>query len=69
VLVKMREGEIDSRRFDNTPGTWKHRTTELFNERHGLSALFCSGFPTRCRLRGVYARGIAQSLRPNRIRK
>jgi hypothetical protein len=50
VLVKMREQETNCRRFDNTPGTRKHGATELFNERHGLSALFCSGFLTRCRL-------------------
>ncbi len=50
VLVKMREQEINCRRFDNTPGTRKHRAIKLFNERHGLSALFCSGFLARCRL-------------------
>jgi hypothetical protein len=49
VLVKMREQETNCRRFDNTPGTQKHRATELFNERHGLSALSCSGFLARCR--------------------
>ena len=49
MLVKMREQETNCRRFDNTPGTRKHRATELFNERHGLSALFCSGFLARCR--------------------
>ena len=48
--MKMREQETNCRRFDNTPGTRKHRATELFNERHGLSALFCSGFLARCRL-------------------
>jgi hypothetical protein len=47
VLVKMREQETNCRRFDNTPGTRKHRATELFNERHGLSAPFCSGFLAR----------------------
>jgi hypothetical protein len=36
--------------FDNTPGTRKHSATELFNERHGLSAFFCSGFLAGCRL-------------------
>lgn len=50
MLVKMREQEASCRRFDNTPDTRKHRATELFNERHGLSALFCSGFLARCRL-------------------
>src|ERR1700686_1458833 len=50
VLVKMREQLTNCQRFDNTPGTRKHRATELFNERHGLSALFCSGFLARCRL-------------------
>ena len=49
MLVKMREQETNCRRFDNTPGTRKHRATELFNERHGLSALFCSGFLARSR--------------------
>src|SRR5271157_3073702 len=34
MLVKMREQETNCRRFDNTPGTRKHRATELFNERH-----------------------------------
>jgi hypothetical protein len=42
VLVKMRELETNYRRFDNTPGTRKHKATELFNERHGPSALFSS---------------------------
>ena len=50
MLVKMREQEPNCRQFDNTPGTRKHRATELFNERHGLSAFFCSGFLARCRL-------------------
>jgi hypothetical protein len=50
VLVKMREQETNCRRFDNTPGTRKHRATELFDERYGLSALFCSGFLARWRL-------------------
>ena len=36
MLVKIREEEVDCRRFDNTLGTPKHRATELFNERHGL---------------------------------
>ena len=54
VLVKMREQETNCRRLDNTPGTRKHRATELFNERHGLSALFCSGFLARYRLRRTY---------------
>ena len=53
MLVKMREQETNCRRFDNTPGTRKHRATELFNERHGLSALFCSGFLARCRPHGT----------------
>jgi len=50
VLEKMREQETSCRLFDNTPGTQKHRATELFNERHGLSALFCAGFRARCQL-------------------
>jgi hypothetical protein len=50
VLVKMREQEKDCRRFDNTPGTRKHRATELFNESDSLSALFCSGLLARYRL-------------------
>jgi hypothetical protein len=50
MLVKMREQETNCRRFDNTPGTRKHRATELINEHQGLSALFCSGFLARCRL-------------------
>lgn len=50
VLVKIREQEPNCRRFDNTPGTQKHRATEFFNERHVLSALFCLGFLARCRL-------------------
>jgi hypothetical protein len=50
VLAKMRKQETNCRRFDNTPGTRKHRATELFNKRHGLSALFCSGFLVRWRL-------------------
>ena len=41
VLVKMREQETSCREFDSTPGIRKYRATELFNERHGLSALFC----------------------------
>ena len=41
MLVKLRELEIDCRRFD-TPGSRKRRATELFNERHGLSVLSCS---------------------------
>jgi hypothetical protein len=69
VLVKMLELETSCRRFDNRPGTRKHRATELSNERRVLSALFYSEFPARSRLRGAYACGIAQSLRPNRIRK
>jgi hypothetical protein len=39
--------------FDNTPGTRKHSATELFNERHGLSAFFCSGFLAGCRHIGI----------------
>src|SRR5580658_4803328 len=50
VLVKMREREANCRRSDNKPGTRKHRATKLSNERHDLSALFCSGSLTRCRL-------------------
>ena len=50
VLVMMREEEIDSRRFDNTQGIRKHRQSKLFNERHGLSTLFCSGFHARYRI-------------------
>ena len=53
MLVKMREQETNCRRFDNTPGTRKHRATELFNERHRLSALLCSGFLARCDFPGV----------------
>jgi hypothetical protein len=49
VLVKIREQETNCRRFDNTPGTRKHRATQLFSERHRLSALLCSGFLARCR--------------------
>jgi hypothetical protein len=44
VLVKMREQETNCQRFDNALGIRKHRTTEHFNERPGLSALYCSGF-------------------------
>lgn len=44
VLMRIREQEVDCRRFDNTLATGKHRATEFFNEHHGLSALFCSGF-------------------------
>jgi hypothetical protein len=54
VLEKMREQETYCRLFDNTPGIRKHRVTELFNERHGLSALFCSEFLARRRLLGSY---------------
>jgi hypothetical protein len=50
VLVKVWEQETSYRRFDNTPGTRKHRATQFFNERRGLSALFCSEFLARCRL-------------------
>ena len=32
------EQRTNCRRFDDTPGTRKHRATELFNERHGLLA-------------------------------
>jgi hypothetical protein len=53
--VKMREQLTNCQRFDNTPGTRKRRATELFNERHGLSALFCSGFLARCRLNASYS--------------
>ena len=40
--MKLRKQEPNCRRFDNTPGIRKHGATELFNERHALSALFCS---------------------------
>ena len=54
VLEKMQEQETSCRLFDNTPGARKDRATELFNERQGLSALFCSEFLARCRLLGSY---------------
>jgi hypothetical protein len=50
VLVKMREQKTNCLRFDNPQGTRKHRATELFNERHVLSALARAGFLARCRL-------------------
>ena len=50
MLVKMREQKTNCLRFDNTPGTRRHRATELFNERLVLSALFRLGFLARCRL-------------------
>jgi hypothetical protein len=43
-LARMREQETSCQRFDNAPGSQKHRATELFNESHGLSALCCHDF-------------------------
>jgi hypothetical protein len=49
MLAKMREQETNCRRFDNAPRIRKHRATGLLDERHGLSALFCSRFLALCR--------------------
>ena len=46
---EMREQETSYRRFDKTRETRKRRAADLFNERHALSALFCSGFLVPCR--------------------
>ena len=40
----MREYGTNCQRFDNRLGTRKRRATELFNERHGLSAFSAQGF-------------------------
>jgi len=64
VLVKMREQETNCRRFDNTPGTRKHRATELLSERHGLSALFCPGFLARSQL--IFTQKACPRARKNR---
>jgi len=41
---EMREYGTNCQRFDNRLGTRKRRATELFNERHGLSAFSAQGF-------------------------
>ena len=40
----MREYGTNCQQFDNRLGTRKRRATELFNERHGLSAFSAQGF-------------------------